>query len=176
MLTVNPAANAGLRNAERPRCHDLAAEVVHQFFDCSNRIHDAEYRHSYCSVNRESYLPCVNLARYGSGMKETLQDRLRSALHEARFTQVGLAKLVGVSQPTISGLVNIEGTGSQHIAKIAHLLGVRALWLDTGEGPRYEADFFLDENEAELIELWRKYPPESQRLLMAQFRALKDSA
>lgn len=90
--------------------------------------------------------------------------------------QTLLAKLSGLSQPTMSDLINKDGTGTQHIAKIAHLLGVRALWLDTGEGPRYEADFFLDDREVEIIEMWRKFPAESQRLVLAQFRAVLDAA
>lgn len=103
--------------------------------------------------------------------KSTLQDRLRSALKESPLTQTELAKLSGISQPTLSALVNVAGTGSQNIAQIAHNLGVRALWLATGEGPRYESDFFLDGFEAELIAIWRRFPPSSQRTMLAQFRA-----
>lgn len=109
-------------------------------------------------------------------MKETLQDRLRSAMTETDIKQAGLAKLAGVAQPTISDLLNKPGTGSQHIAKIANALSVRALWLDTGKGPRYEADFFLDSAEKEIISMWREFPPESQRIVRAQFRAVLDSA
>lgn len=56
---------------------------------------------------------------YGFGMKESLQDRLKSALKESPLNQTSLAKLVGITQPTISDLVNLEGTGSSHIASAA---------------------------------------------------------
>jgi predicted XRE-type DNA-binding protein len=39
---------------------------------------------------------------YGFGMKESLQDRLKSALKESPLNQTSLAKLVGITQPTIS--------------------------------------------------------------------------
>lgn len=91
---------------------------------------------------------------------------------ESPLTQTELARLSGISQPTLSELANKPGTGSQNIAQIAHNLGVRALWLATGEGPRYESDFFLDGTESELIKIWRSFPPSSQRTMLAQFRAV----
>lgn len=94
---------------------------------------------------------------------------------ESPLTQTELARLSGISQPTLSDLANKPGTGSQNIAQIAHNLGVRALWLATGEGPRYESEFFLDGVEAELINIWRKFPPTSKRTMLAQFRAVLDA-
>lgn len=109
-------------------------------------------------------------------VETTRQDRLRSALAESSLTQAQLAEKVGISQPTLSDLINVPGTGSQHIARIAHYLNVRALWLDTGEGPRYESDFFLSPTESEIISIWRKLPAESQRLILAQFRAVAETS
>lgn len=108
-------------------------------------------------------------------MKSTLQERLVSAREESELTQAEIAKRAGISQPTYSDLENKPKTGSKHIAKIAHVLGVRALWLDTGAGSRKESDFYLDTTESELIEAWRQFPPESQRLIITQFRAVLDS-
>jgi len=78
-------------------------------------------------------------------MSETLQSRLLSARKERGVSQAQVADYAGIKQPTYSELETVEGKGSQYIARIAHFLGVRALWLDTGEGPRYESDFYLDD-------------------------------
>lgn len=175
MLAVYPVTDSRLLDAQDAGRFGLPPEGVDEFFDNGCSIHAPDYRDSYCAVNRYSYLPDGFAVNTVDGMKTTLQDRLRSALAESPLTQTELAKLSGISQPTLSALIRVEGTGSQNIAQIAHNLGVRALWLATGEGPRYESDFFLDGAESELISIWRKFPPASQRSMLAQFRAVLNS-
>lgn len=175
MLAVYPVADSGLTYHQDAGGLCLPAEVFNQFLDHGSCIHATDYRESYYAVNRYSYLPSGFAVNTVDGMKTTLQDRLRSALAESPLTQTELAKLSGISQPTLSALIRVDGTGSQNIAQIAHNLGVRALWLATGEGPRYESDFFLDGAESELISIWRKFPPASQRSMLAQFRAVLNS-
>lgn len=127
------------------------------------------------TVNRNSYLDAHRLTYIVLGMEESLQSRLKSAIKESEFNQTSLAKRVGVSQPTMSDLCNIEGTGSTKIVEIAHLLGVRPLWLATGRGARYESETQLDDEEIEIITMWRKFPKDSRRILKAQFQAVLSS-
>ena len=106
----------------------------------------------------------------------TLQDRLKDAMKEVGMNKTALAKLVNVTQPAISDLCNNPGATSVHLPKIASVLGVRALWLQTGEGPREEKDHFLDGKESELIALYRALPESSQELVRVQIAAWKDQA
>lgn len=67
-----------------------------------------------------------------------LQDRLRSALHDAGLSANGLAKLVGVSHVAVGQWLsgaskNIKGATA---IKVASALGVNLDWLLTGSGPR----------------------------------------
>lgn len=125
-------------------------------------------------VNRYSDLRKKNDLNSVSAMK-TRQDRLKSAMAEAGLKQVDIAKYIGVSPPTVSELVRGESQSSTHLPKIARLLGVRALWLDTGQGPRYESADELSAEEALLLGYFRKVPPESQRIILAQMRAIRDT-
>jgi len=67
----------------------------------------------------------------------TLSARLREARREAGLSQARLAKLADLTQPTLSSLENGESKGSSRTAQIAAVLGVNALWLAQGEGPKY---------------------------------------
>lgn len=66
----------------------------------------------------------------------TLGQRLREARKDAKLSQAELAKRVGIKQPTLSDLENDVTKGSTAIATIAAALGVSALWLAEGRGPR----------------------------------------
>jgi phage repressor protein C with HTH and peptisase S24 domain len=52
------------------------------------------------------------------------------------LSQGALAKVVGVTQPTISALERNESTTSYSIGSFAHALNVSALWLETGLGEK----------------------------------------
>lgn len=95
-------------------------------------------------------------------MRETLQTRLINTRKAAGLTQGQVAEKAGITQPTYSDLENKVKTGSKHIAKIAHVLGVRALWLDTGKGPQVDVGSLLhtpdgatQEDEIEIIRTYR---------------------
>lgn len=81
----------------------------------------------------------------------TLAQRLKQARKEAGLTQRTLAEAVGVKQPVISQLENGENQQSVHIAKIAHICGVSALWLSEGEGLKYPPPAPAPESNAEII-------------------------
>ena len=69
---------------------------------------------------------------------KTLADRLKSARTESGMTQAELAKASGVkNQSTIGMLESGERKSSSFVPKISEALGVCALWLSDGRGPRY---------------------------------------
>ncbi|MGA8121295.1 helix-turn-helix domain-containing protein [Rouxiella badensis] len=69
-------------------------------------------------------------------MKTTLSERLKIAmdLHGKRMSQGTLAKLSGISQPTVNRLLTGKVSGSGHLIQIANALDVDAEWLATGKG------------------------------------------
>jgi transcriptional regulator with XRE-family HTH domain len=63
-----------------------------------------------------------------------LGDRVKWRRLARKLTQKELARLVGLTQPTISSLERNESTSSLNIAKLATALQCNALWLETGRG------------------------------------------
>ena len=62
--------------------------------------------------------------------------RLRSARKAAGLSQLQLEEKCGVNQGSISKIERGDQEESVHTPKLAAALGVEALWLATGEGPR----------------------------------------
>jgi len=60
-------------------------------------------------------------------------------MDSAGFTQRSLAEAVGITQQSIHHLIH-RGEKSAYTAKIAEVLGVNALWLDTGKGASTRTD------------------------------------
>ena len=85
----------------------------------------------------------------------TLKERLTWARKKKGLTQTKLAELVGVKQATISDLETEKQSGSTHLPKIAALLGVDALWLQTGEGDPFDSPF-LKLSPEQMIEAAKK--------------------
>lgn len=67
---------------------------------------------------------------------ETLASRLKSARDEAGLSQEELAAKVGMTRGGIGHLETGRRDGSTHLPKIADALGVNALWLAEGKGPK----------------------------------------
>lgn len=61
-----------------------------------------------------------------------LGNRLKAARKAAKMSQATLAKLAGVSQGLISDIENNVYTTSVHVPKLAHVLGVDAIYLSEG--------------------------------------------
>lgn len=81
-------------------------------------------------VNRNS--DCTPLENIGM----SIGKRLYEARKEAGLTQNQLALKSGVKQPTISELERGDSQSSGSLAQMAAALGVNALWLETGKGPK----------------------------------------
>lgn len=66
---------------------------------------------------------------------ETLAKRLKSARLLRGMTQVQLSELSGVKQSDISKLERGDSLKTTALVALSRALGIRAEWLDTGDGP-----------------------------------------
>ncbi len=93
----------------------------------------------------------------------SIGSRLREARREAKLSQEDLASKSGASQSSISDLERGKSAGTTSLAALASACGVRALWLETGKGPKADtqvksrvgppASWFSDEAH-DLLELY----------------------
>lgn len=77
-----------------------------------------------------------------------LATRLQALLEEKRLSKNAFAKMVGVSQPAISDIINGKTRDPKNILEIATALGVDPNWLKTGEGVR-DTSLVVSEPSAE---------------------------
>ena len=61
---------------------------------------------------------------------------MTTARHAKGLSQAQLAKLVKCGQTTIASIENGRNRGSTVLARVAEVLGVHALWLAEGRGPK----------------------------------------
>lgn len=69
-------------------------------------------------------------------MKE-LKDRLKLARANKNLTQEQLGKAIGKSQELIGAIESGRNKGTKSIGSLAAVLGVSAVWLETGKGDMY---------------------------------------
>lgn len=65
--------------------------------------------------------------------------RIKAVRTERKLSLEAIAARVGVRYQTIQDLENGASRGTKHLLKIASALGVRAQWLETGHGPKEDA-------------------------------------
>lgn len=102
-------------------------------------------------------------------------DRVRIARKEKQLTQGQLAAKVGIRQPTLSDLENGESTSTTYLATIAAALGVSALWLETGKGPKVPEAAVNDESDelekiTQLMMLYRDATAGGRELILSTAR------
>ena len=82
---------------------------------------------SYSNCNRESviapYWDCYN------NQPMTVGERIEERLSALGLSQAELARRVGISQPTINGLIKGNNAGSKHLHRIASELETSPAWL-----------------------------------------------
>lgn len=82
---------------------------------------------------------------------ETLAKRLKVIMDEQGISQNALARMVGVTQPSIKKIIDGDTLEPKKILEIANALGVSVEWLKTGKGeaPDFasEVDSVEEENE-----------------------------
>jgi transcriptional regulator with XRE-family HTH domain len=69
-------------------------------------------------------------------MMTSVGERIKMRREELAIKQGQLAKRVGFSQATLSELESDPRAKTREVAKIAAVLGVNALWLAEGKGPK----------------------------------------
>lgn len=74
----------------------------------------------------------------GSDESMSVGERLKLARKARKLSQDRLAQLSSTSQSTISDIERGRNTSSKELPAIAAVLGVSALWLSTGRGPRHD--------------------------------------
>ena len=87
----------------------------------------------------------------------TFSERLRSAVRESPLNQAELASRAGYKSQGAIGNMLGGRAGARNIGSLAAALGVEALWLQTGKGPRYKSGSPLlpaANIDAEFIKLW----------------------
>ena len=70
----------------------------------------------------------------------TLGQRMRWARKRAKLTQLQVRQKTGISQSNLSELEGDAYLSSAFVPQLAHLYGVRALWLSTGQWTVLERD------------------------------------
>ena len=68
---------------------------------------------------------------------KTLKELKVYAREQKKMSQTALGKAIGKSQSAIAALETGRNQGTTHIAKIADVLGVSPMWLETGQGEMY---------------------------------------
>lgn len=93
---------------------------------------------------------------------ETLAERLRSVREELGYNKAELKRRAGLgSASTITELENGTISQSPQIPKIAAALGVEAVWLQSGRGPKHrgKASPLEDIDAARIAELYLQLSP-----------------
>lgn len=101
-------------------------------------------------------------------------DRITKRMDALGISQGELARRVGIKQPSIYALININKHGSVHIHKIARELETTAEYL-MGETDDPESNMPIPDNtseEREFIELLRGLCPEDKRAVLQLTRSL----
>lgn len=115
---------------------------------------------------------------------KTFGQRLREAREAAGYrTQGELAKAAGFkNQSTIGNMESGRNKGSRHVAHIAKLLKVNALWLETGAGemrPQETPDGRIlvpvTSKEELCLELFKKLTPPQQEVMLRDLRLTADA-
>jgi transcriptional regulator with XRE-family HTH domain len=111
-----------------------------------------------------------------------LATRLAEARKELHMSQTELGKRVGCSQGLIANLESRIQRASMYVPQIAEVLGVSALWLAKGKGPKHldqtkgVTDIIgrLSDREVVLIQGFRAMGEEAQDMLLYQAQRVLD--
>lgn len=109
--------------------------------------------------------------------KLTLGDRLRYLLEVRGYSQVALAKKIGITQAAISNLVtdNSRKPSAPTLLKLAAALQANPDWILTGQGDPFEINVIGRKAEKELLEAFRDMDPQAQAALVAAAKAMRNS-
>ena len=106
--------------------------------------------------------------------KLSIGDRLRYLIEVRKYTQVELAKKIGVTQAAISNLVTDSSRkpSAPTLLKLAAALQANPDWIMTGQGEPFEMNIVGKRSERELLEAYRNMDPQAQAALIAAAKAM----
>lgn len=104
----------------------------------------------------------------------SIGDRLRYLIEVRKYTQVELAKKVGVTQAAISNLVTDSSRkpSAPTLLKLAAALQANPDWILSGEGDPFEINVIGRRSEQQLLDAFRNMDPQAQAALIAAARAM----
>lgn len=158
MLFPNPSGNGALINFELFSCGLLSAEEGNEVL--VNTVHAAP---PYGNTHILDY-GNTDLQEYGSArntQRMEFKDRLKAARRHAKLNQAELAVRAGITQTSISDLERGKSKATAHVAKIADVCGVDALWLSDGQGDMTAAFKSVEPSNVAMIaqpEQMHRYP------------------
>lgn len=106
----------------------------------------------------------------------SIGDRLRYLIEVRKYTQVELAKKVGVTQAAISNLVTDSSRkpSAPTLLKLAAALQANPDWIMTGAGEPFEMNIVGKRSERDLLEAFRNMDPQAQAALIAAAKAMSN--
>jgi transcriptional regulator with XRE-family HTH domain len=104
----------------------------------------------------------------------TIGDRIRYLLEVRGYSQVALAKKIGLTQPAISNIVNdsTRKPSAPTLLKLAAALQANPDWILTGQGEPFEINVIGKSSEKELLAAFRNMDPQAQAALIAAAKAM----
>ncbi|MDR2334604.1 MAG: helix-turn-helix transcriptional regulator [Burkholderiaceae bacterium] len=104
----------------------------------------------------------------------TIGQRLEWLLHRRKLTQTDAAKLIGISQATIANIVGSAARqpSSQTLLKMARALDCSPSFILDGTGSLYNYEQANDDEQAELLTLYKGLDSTHQTMLLVFARML----
>lgn len=110
----------------------------------------------------------------GNFEKLTIGDRLRYLIEVRGYSQVELAKKIGLTQAAISNLVTDSSRkpSAPTLLKLAAALQANPDWILTGQGEPFEINVIGKSAEKELLRAFRNMDAQAQAALIAAAKAM----
>jgi transcriptional regulator with XRE-family HTH domain len=106
--------------------------------------------------------------------KLTIGDRLRYLIEVRGYTQVELAKKIGLTQAAISNIVTNSSRkpSAPTLLKLAAALQANAQWILDGKGDPFEINTINAHSEQELLSAFRDMDDQAKAALLAAAKAM----
>lgn len=107
----------------------------------------------------------------------TIGDRLRYLLETRGYTQVEVAKKIGLTQAAISNIVTNSSRkpSAPTLLKLAAALQANPDWIITGQGDPFQMNVISKKSEQELLEAFRSMDQQAQAAILAAAKAMTKS-
>ena len=105
----------------------------------------------------------------------TIGERIRWLIELRGYTQVELAKKMGLTQASVSNWITGDSRkpSAPSLLKLAAALDANPHWIITGEGDPLQMQVIGKKAEEELLRAFREMDPQAQAALIAAAHAMK---